>query len=214
MAKNKNKTDKKVEKIVLGAIVLFVALIVVALAITVSGGEEQQVADEDYLAQLEKDGLVLYNDPHSGIRLTYPDDMAIRISEDPSQTQGVTFTLNKDDPKVQVTSWSEQGESISKLSVLGESMSKLILSNVKKQLDSIYPEANIISEKLREVNGYKAGELVFTYRANDGSKAKQRMLVVVKNSDTAVTLAAQSREEDYDTVNKDYFERIIESVTF
>jgi hypothetical protein len=89
-----------------------------------------------------------------------------------------------------------------------------MMQNVKKQIKGIYPEFKITDEKLVTINGFEGGELTFNYTSNGNIKTTQRLLVLIKDSDTAVTIAAQALEEQFDQVNKDYFEQIISSATF
>lgn len=212
-AKNKKKQSSiQLRQITPIALASLAVLVFVIIGITNKPSDLSDLSNEDYIEELRRDGLALYNDPHSGIQLVYSEGLGIAINEEP--VEGVTFNMTKEDPRIQVTSWFEEGDSISNLRIRNRDVTSAIIENSKAQLAQTYRNIEIIEERAFRVNGLEASEMVFTYTAGDGTVAVQRFFVVLKNANTAVTIAFQTDEPDYEQVNKDYFEQIVGSIKF
>jgi hypothetical protein len=108
----------------------------------------------------------------------------------------------------------EQGDSLKKLTgYTKQSLRESVVANVNIQLPKQYPEYKELTQRDLTVNGFQANETTFEY-VTSGVKVRQRLLLLFKNSNTAVYIRAQARASDYSGLNKRYFESIFSSATF
>lgn len=91
---------------------------------------------------------------------------------------------------------------------------ELLLENQKNSFPKLYPQYRELSLQRTERNGRKAAEIFFTYQNTQRVIVKQRLLVVLKDDDTAVYVSAQAREADFELVNRRYFQAIFASISF
>ncbi len=70
------------------------------------------------------------------------------------------------------------------------------------------------SEREFELSGKKAAEITFTYDSPAGGRIEQRFMIIAYDGNTALYFAAQAKEADFDQLNKKYFDRIFQSLTF
>jgi hypothetical protein len=108
----------------------------------------------------------------------------------------------------------EQGESLKKLTgYTKQSLRDSVINNVNLQLPKQYPSYEEVTQRNLTVNGVEANETIFEYLVS-GVKVRQRLLLLFKNSSTAVYIRAQAPAEDFTKVNKRYFEPIFSSAKF
>lgn len=108
----------------------------------------------------------------------------------------------------------EQGDSLKKLTgFTKQSLRDSVVANINVQLPKQYPEYKELTQRNLTVNGFEANETVFEYTTS-GIRAKQRLLLLFKNSDTAVYIRAQAKLDEYREINERYFEPIFSSAKF
>jgi hypothetical protein len=108
----------------------------------------------------------------------------------------------------------EQGASLKKLSgYTKQSLRDSVMGNINLQLPKQYPNYKELTQRNLTVNGIEANETLFEY-VNSGVRVKQRLLLLIKNSDTAVYIRAQARADEYDGINRQYFDPIFASAKF
>lgn len=89
-----------------------------------------------------------------------------------------------------------------------------LLRNMERAYPQRFPEYKKESEQIFDRGGKKSVEIYFTYKGPAGEIIKQRLVVVKYDGDTAIYLSAQSKQKDFDSLNKKYFNRIFKSVKF
>jgi len=198
----KNKIIKRLNGTVVVMAIAVVVVTVLVLATLLTSNN----------AMPENKNTARYTDPTTGLTIDYRSDLEIAANSTPQE--GVLFNLAKSDPRMQITSWLEEGDSIARLNILDKPLNQLMIYNAKKQINDIYSDVKITDEKLVTINGLEGGEVVFNYTSSGGIKTTQRLLVLVKDTDTVITIAAQAYQERYDEVNKDYFDQIMSSAKF
>jgi hypothetical protein len=63
------------------------------------------------------------------------------------------------------------------------------------------------------VAGRKAAEVTFTYKKSiAGEMLKQRLLIVMKDDDVAIYVAAQAQEKEFDNLSARLFEPVFHSL--
>lgn len=155
--------------------------------------------------------------PQVGLRV-YRDPTIIEqaIDED-EEAKGQLWKLTQPaeaKEEFQVTAVYEQGVSLTKLTRLTRtSLREAVVGNINLQLPKSYAGYTKISQRNLNINGVEANETIFEYQSR-GTRVRQRLLLLFKNSDTVVYLRGQVRSVDYDTVNEKYFEPLFSSAKF
>jgi len=90
----------------------------------------------------------------------------------------------------------------------------MLVSNATKAFAREYKGYKKVSEKQVTINEKKGSELQFTYTGPKNELIYQRFLILIRDPDTAYYLSAQTIEQDFDAVNRRYFERIFSSTEF
>ncbi len=91
---------------------------------------------------------------------------------------------------------------------------QLILSNAGKAFPQRFPDYRQVSVRRLEQAGRTAAEVIFEYKGTTGEIIKQRLLIIMKDDDTAFYLAAQATAAEYATVEQEYFRPSFETLTF
>lgn len=99
-------------------------------------------------------------------------------------------------------------------SLTKQEMIPLLLGNADKTHPQRFSNYHKESERTFEHEGKKAAELYFTYIGPTGEKIKQRLWIIAYDPDTALYLAAQAKESDFDLLNRRYFDRIFNRLQF
>jgi hypothetical protein len=110
-----------------------------------------------------------------------------------------------------VTIRSEDGLKLA-ISLTKQELVPMVLGNSEKAFPARFPEFTKVSTRQYEIDGHKAGEFIFSYKAPAGSKTKQRFVVIDKDGNTAIYLALQAKETDFSSLDKQIFERLINSI--
>jgi hypothetical protein len=135
-----------------------------------------------------------------------------KLSAQDKKDKIVLRLINSEElPELLVTMRTEDGLRL--LSVYAkQDLRSVIMQNISKAYPLRFPEYTQLSTRNFEVNGKKAGEVIFTYKK--GSELiKQRFVFIIKSDDEAIYLAAQSRNSDFDALNTTYFDKIFDSLT-
>ncbi len=88
----------------------------------------------------------------------------------------------------------------------------LLLSNAEKSLPQTFPEFQLETKREIEIANHESGEMIFTYTGPSKKQVKRRLLIVDKDGSTAIYIAMESATENYETVNSEYFEPLVQSV--
>lgn len=99
-------------------------------------------------------------------------------------------------------------------SVLRYDILDILLDGADKAFAKQYIKYEKKSERKFERDGRKAAEIEFEYLSPLGQFIRQRMMIMMKDEDAAVYIAAQTRQKEYDAINKKYFEQIFTTVGF
>lgn len=156
--------------------------------------------------------LVPYNDARTGVSLNYPSDMAVEpLSSQDTQDNFILRLSQAGELPALITLRYETGlrkaTSLSRQSPLD-----LVVSNIKQSFPRRYSDYKLLEEHTFEKNDHKFGEVNFTYRGPAGETAHQRLIVLIKDDDTAIYLTAQAREADFAKADSTYFRSILDSI--
>lgn len=95
----------------------------------------------------------------------------------------------------------------------GKDLLTQLLDNSGLSFPKTFPDYNVISQKQFEIDGTRAGQVLFTY-ANQDVTIKQRFVIVIKDSDVAQYLVFQAPVLDFDMANSRYFEPMVRSARY
>jgi hypothetical protein len=113
-----------------------------------------------------------------------------------------------------INAFYEQGASLKKLTgYTKQSLRESVVANVNLQLPKQFPQYKELTQRDLTVNGIEANETIFEY-VNGGVRIKQRLLLLFKNSETAIYIRGQAKADDYEEVNDRYFEALFKTATF
>jgi hypothetical protein len=134
-----------------------------------------------------------------------------------SEAKGQLWEVTQPESSMQpfvINAFYEQGVSLKKLTgYTKQSLRDSVVSNVNIQLPKQFPEYRELTQRNLTINGIEANETIFEY-TNARARVKQRLVLLFKNSDTAIYIRGQARSEDYEEINSRYFEPLISSAKF
>lgn len=100
-------------------------------------------------------------------------------------------------------------------SITKSSIIDIIMANSEKALPQRFKGFQKEGSRRYEHSGRKAGEVIFTYDSPvAGERIKQRLVVLVKDDDTAVYLAMQTKQADFQEQNSKLFDAMAASLGF
>jgi len=144
----------------------------------------------------------------------YPPDWRLDELTDGDVAKKIWFRATeppKDPLPLLATIGSEDGLRLA-ANISKQELVPMILANSERAFPQRHPEFAKVLTKQYELDGHKAGEVIFTYKNPAGSQTKQRFVVIDQDGNTALYLAFQSKASDFDALNKDTFQRLLDSI--
>lgn len=158
-----------------------------------------------------------FHDNTTGVSLKYPEKLEAAALNEQDKKDRILLRLQQSgsiDMPLLVTLRYEDGIRQT-ANLLKREPLDIILDSIDKSYPQRFPDFQKNDQKRLEINGRKAAEVTFTYKRNNvGEKLKQRLLIIMKDDDVAIYLAAQSTEQHFATANQTYFEPMFTSITF
>lgn len=152
-----------------------------------------------------------------GLSAVVPDGVRTRSLSAADTKAGQLWELSSVVPhsgSFLVNAYYEQGRSLRRLSGYAKlPLREAIVSNINVQISNQYPSYKQLVQRDLTLQGLQANETVFEY-TSQGARITQRLLILIKNADTAVYVRGQARSPDYATVNEKFFEPIFSSLSF
>lgn len=159
---------------------------------------------------------VAFHDPKTNVSLSYPEKSSVQALSEQDQKDNFILRLNQEEGETPflITLRSESKlrtvASLTKASIID-----ILMNNSEKALPQRFAGYHKESSRRFDHDGRDAGEFVFTYDSPvAGERIKQRFVIIVKDDDTAVYLAMQSKEADYDEQNQKIFNSTANSLSF
>lgn len=186
-------------------------LVVCALSI----GSYIVFGHSDTVVKTETVQTVLFQDPKTGLKLEHPTKLRSPelTQEDTKANIHLRLVEEQGEKPLLITVRSETGLRVV-AAVTKQELLHLLMNNSEKAFPQRFKGFTKVSSRTVELNGIKAGEIVFTYDVPDGTRAKQRFIIYPKDNNTAVYVAMQAREADFDLANAETFEPIVKSLNF
>ena len=132
------------------------------------------------------------------------DDMIIaRLT--PSSTEGAQYL---------VTTRRETGfETLT--GVTGQSGPDIVLDNLNRSYPDRFPGFRLQRQQTFSLAGVNAAEAIFTYDSpNNGGRAQQHFIALMRTPDEAVYFSFQSLEADFADLDSRYFQPLRQSISF
>lgn len=193
------------------AIGIIVGLVLILIAFFVFKNDKPTPKEKDTNTVVVKDdqvGLAISRD--ASLRTKRPDKETVK---EIGQLWDFRQPANSQE-EFAIDANYEEGESLKKIATFTKKpLREAVVENVNLQLPKQYPQYEELTQRNLTVNGFEANETVFEYVVS-GVKVKQRLLLLFKNSSTAVYIRAQAPAKDFTEVNKRYFEPIFSSAKF
>lgn len=186
------------------------------LVVLLSGGYawSQRGAPATEVGAEQSAELKTFRDTDSGITFKYPTEELAERALTPQEVADKTLVhLTGKQSSVVVTLQAETG--LSKVSaLLKREPFDIVLENSAKVLPTKYAGYKLVDERRFEQDGRKAAELIFTYTGNGGVSVRQRLLIVLRDRDTAYYLTGQTKASEYAKLNSSALDPIFKSVKF
>lgn len=90
----------------------------------------------------------------------------------------------------------------------------ILLENSEKVFASEYIKYEKVSQRTFTHKGRRAAEVVFTYLSPYGRFVQQRFMILIRDENTAFYLSAQAPREQFDSMNRRYFNTMFKSFDF
>lgn len=189
-----------------GVIVSFITGSIIVLRR--DGGETNLTSTEvsDVLA------VSVYKDDTYGLSMEYPTDSeVIKLSEQDKRDKFIFKFQQSKSPEYLFNVRAETGlrlpSQLAKLDVID-----LVVDGALKSLPERYPEYKLLSQNEIVVAGKSAASIEFNYVGPAKELVRQKVILVAKDSDTALYITMQSRDTDYETLKKQVFEQVVASL--
>ena len=194
--------------VILGFIVVVTAVIGVGSYLVINNKNDNQLTD----VKGTQTTINTANDSVTGLQFKY--DSALKLQELSQQdvTDKFIFRLASTDPAILVSIRYEEG--LSAVSALAnQDIYDLLVANTLKALPQRYPDFKLQNQQKLQIAGREALDIVFTYTGPNGSEATQRFIVLVKDPNTAIYISAQTSTSDFKTLNTNYLDPLIFTLT-
>lgn len=158
-----------------------------------------------------------FYDPDIQVEFKYSSDLIGKRAYDEKDTADkIVYRIKNgekvDTPILVTVKWEKGLRKVS--SVLRYDILDILLDGADKAFAKQYIKYEKKSERKFDWQGRKAAEIEFEYLSPLGQFIRQRMMILMKDEDAAVYIAAQTRQKEYDAINKKYFEKIFKTVGF
>jgi hypothetical protein len=153
--------------------------------------------------------------PQAGVKLSFPNANLVKLalSEEDKKDKLLLRLANRKGKEKELLVTVRYEDGLRPIATLTkQDLRDILAGNIAKSYPKRFPDFKLQDQRSFELDSHKAKEIIFTYKGPNGKRVKQRFMFVVRNDDMAVYIAAQSRENDYDRLNKEYFEPVIKSL--
>ena len=191
-------------------------VVVVILAVASIAGLAYKVVLSDTSKQAQTVVLSssVYKNDEYGFSFSYPSiSKNSELNKDDEAAKILLRLQQQTSPEYLVTVRAETGlrlpSSLSRQDSLQLVVSGALAANPRR-----YTEYKLESDSTILIQNKPAHVIVFTYKSPAGALVKQQLLLFSNNSNSAVYIAMQFKESDFDTTNKEVFKNIVQSIVF
>ena len=189
---------------IIGAVIL---VVIIGLALFIYRSSNTSTPVKEQVA----DNLVTFKDDTTGLSFQYSDFLAIQQLTDADKKDKFITRLISIDPASIVSIRYEEGLR-SVTSISGQSLLDLLSGNIAKAYPNRYPGYKLLSEKSVVISSLTAKQIVFSYTGPSGEVAKQKLVILPKDGNTAFYISFQATETEFENLDTLYFTKILESI--
>lgn len=153
----------------------------------------------------------------SHISFTYPKIVVTQALSDEDNTNKIIFRgITEAEEKYPLLITVRYEENLRAIATFTHTdLLTTLMNNADRSLPGRFEGYNKISSRVITATGpHAAGEFIFSYKGPSGESITQRFMIMLKDDATAFYIAAQTPTSNFEKVNKKYFDKMFESVTF
>ena len=147
------------------------------------------------------------------VGFSYPESAQVTTLTKKDRADNYIFRATNsatDSKKYLITIRSEAG--IQKVANLTkQDVLEMLIANARKALPLRYPGFQLMGIEQAEVNSKKSAELTFTYK-NNGELLRQKMLMVLRDSDTVLYVSIQAKDSEFDNLYHNNLDTVVRSL--
>jgi len=144
-----------------------------------------------------------FHDPTTKSTLLYSSDSAKRELSQEDRDNKTTFKLGEVQGKTPFSVVLQYEDGLKLPSQISRTEPlKLVLDGANRSL-ALRKQFNKISSREFEQSGKQAAEIVFDYEGPAGEIVRQKLLMLIRDEDTAIYLSLQSRQADFENIQKE-----------
>jgi hypothetical protein len=154
-----------------------------------------------------------FTNEHSGLKGKYSKELSTTPLTESEKKDNLFLRLENSSKSVLIRFSYEEG--LKPLTTITKTdLITTVLSNTEKLLPKTFPSLKIESKREFDLGGHRAAEVVFSYQKPGLDKAKRRLVMINKDDNLVVYVAAETDEASYNEVNDKYFTPLINSLSF
>lgn len=191
---------------IIGAVVLLAVLISASFILK----SHKTTGSSDDNREVPKQSV---SDPKTGVTFNYLSPLNSQTVSAQDMKDKIVIRLTSSSPAMLITVKYEDGlQAVAALT--HQEPIDIILSNAAKAFPVRFKDYAEVSQRKFKLANNDAAEIIFTYTGPNKSTAKQRLVIVLKDTNTAVYVTAQSEANEFESVNSTYFDGIFNSISF
>jgi hypothetical protein len=181
----------------------------------IGSGAYVTLRDNNEPKQVAAKRVQAFQEPQTGLKLEHPAELqkAELTQEDAKSKILLRITQGEGEKPLLITVRSETGLRVV-ATLTKQELLPLLMNNSEKALPQRFKGYKKVSSRTFDLNGVKAGEIIFTYDGPGNIPNQQRFIIYPKDDNTAVYVAMQAQAADFEEVNRDKFEPIAKSLKF
>lgn len=165
---------------------------------------------------LNRETPLNFSDTTTGLQFSYSPDLLQTFKGDGMSSDGIVARFeqkNEVSGNMLVTVRFEDG--FAKISgITKQQPLEIIQDSVRQSYPLRFPKFAEVSQRSYDVLSKPVSEFVFTYNGPSGEEVTQRLVIVMKDSDRALYISAQSLSTEFERLNRRYFNDIVSSIAF
>lgn len=146
-----------------------------------------------------------------GMQLTHDANLELSELTATDTKDGIMLRLQRQAPATLVTVKLEKGLG-TVVSLAKKSPVEVLLENAKRAYPGRYQDFQLHSESRLQVDGRQAADMVFRYKGPSGDIVRQALRIVEVSSDTAVLVAIQVRDSEFEALYESSIKPTLDSI--
>ena len=176
--------------------------------VSYSGGKDREPSGAAHVASTRS-----FADNKRDIRLAYPAILQQSELSSADEHDGILLRLTDERPPILITVRYETGLRTA-ATATKQPVLDLLIATIERAYPDRYPGYKQVHMQRLQQSGRSAVDITFVYQGPAGELAKQRLMIIIRDNDSAMYVAAQARDADFAVVNARVFTPLFASVRF